>query len=567
MHYKVSILQAQNHIIDVRLTASRLSTDKSVIVNLPLWSAGSYLVRDYAQHVTDISACTTTGESLQCEKINKSAWRITWETIEENNCKFELHYHVYAHDLTVRTSHIDAHHAFLHAPSYLMTVTGQEHLAINLQLDMLNTWQHISTGLPKTDTPFHYHAENYEHLLDCPIEAGNQQIYHFNVESIPHELAFYGATYPHNHPIEKDIQHIVHYISTMMGGIPYKDYTFITHFFNDGFGGLEHKNSCALQFDGRKLADRKTYLRWLSLVAHEYFHVWNVKRIRPANFSQLDYQKEHYTTLLWLAEGLTSFMDDLLVLRSGLCSLEEYLHALTKAFKRYYKNTGRHHQSLEESSFDTWIKLYKPHENSNNAEISYYLKGALVFSALHIHLVEHGHSITNIIHELWALYQAHPEHGVSTEQVLNLVERYTDSNIRAQFYDYLHTTEEIDFAALYEKIGLQFEWATSNKASLGMDIKAKKGNNAFIEKIATGGSAYSGGLNAGDEIIAINQQRVYYNELKELHLLIQPLQSYDFLIARHGQLHTFTITAQTEPVTLKAIAIVDEQQALKALTA
>jgi predicted metalloprotease with PDZ domain len=428
-------------------------------------------------------------------------------------------------------------------------------------------WSKVTTGLndisPKRDI-FLYEAEDYDTLLDSPIEIGCHETDGFMAFEKEHHLAFYGETYPHPYNLKNDIKKIIEHVGAHFSDIPYDSYYVITHFAPNKFGGLEHKNSTALQFDGRRLAHRKDYIQWLALVAHEYFHTWNIKRIRPKELGPFDYVNENYTKMLWLAEGLTSFMDELFVYRSGLCTLEEYLSMQKDNFARYYKIAGRKFHSLEDSSFNAWIKLYRPDENSHNSSISYYLKGGMVFSILHIELLDKGKNINDLLTMLWDRYKENPEVGVTTDEVMRMIQELGGEETRNHFEQMISTTEEIDFEKYYKKIGIGFNWTQPTTPYMGANFKYD-GDRVFVNSVDLDGPAHKYGLNAGDEIIAINRQRFLAKDAKEIAKYLSSDKSYLVTISRLDSIIEIEMTLSKAPKEIKAMEVKDRKLAEKAL--
>lgn len=564
--YFINIPDPKNHIVMVKMQISTGGA-QNFTVFLPSWSPGSYLMREYARHVRSFQAETNKGVALEFAQVTKGTWEIKNPNQVEN---IELRYEVYCHELTVRTSHVDETHAFLHGPTYLMGILNSKMVDPTITLKFTPAWSKVSTGLKdasKSREDFTYTAKDYDTLIDAPIEIGCHETDGFMVNNIPHELAFYGKTYPGKYNLKEDIKKVVEHISSYMGGFPYVDhgkYTFITHFVPELYGGLEHLNSTALHFDGRKLGSRKDYINWVALVAHEYFHCWNVKRIRPKELGPFDYLNEGYTKMLWLAEGLTSFVDDLFVLRANLCTLEEYLDVIRANLDNYYTTPGRKFHSLEDSSFNAWVKLYRPDENSKNSSISYYLKGGLVFGVLNILLREKGKSVDDLVKLLWLDYQAHPEIGVTTEEVFTIVEKLGGSSVRDLFEDMVTTTKDIDFEGHYKKIGLQLKWENPTGIYLGADFQFKN-DRVTIKSVTIDSPAYKCGLNAGDEIIAVNNLRFLKSDAEQMAKLLAPNITHDFLISRLEMLHTIPVLIEEKPRALKEISVIDRELAMKAL--
>ncbi len=565
LNYTLEITNPQNHIAKIKIDAIKPKNQSTLKFFLPSWSPGSYLMREYTSHVRSIRALNKTGEYLYFEQLEKGIWEIDWSRSEckTESAEFSLEYEVYCHDLTVRTCHIDESHAFLHGPALFMGVVGQNVVDPVLRVKFPPLWSKLHTGLKdisdKRDE-FIYTANDYDDLIDCPIEIGCHESDGFMFEGKEHHVIFYGDQYPHQYDLKKDIKTIVETVAEHFDDIPYDSYLFMTHFVKNKFGGLEHKNSTALQFDGRRLSNRKDYINWLALVAHEYFHTWNVKRIRPVELGPFDYTQENYTRLHWLTEGLTSFMDELFVLRSGLCTLEEYLTMQKQNLEKYFSIPGKKFHSLEDSSFNAWVKLYRPDENSSNSSISYYLKGGLVFSTLHFDLVKIGCSINDLLTKLWDRYKKDESKGVEREEVLEMIEQIGNKEIRDRFEQKISTTEDIDFETLYEENGMKFIWVETHKPHLGVEWKFE-GQNASLAKVVLDEPAYKAGLNAGDEIIAINDLRFSKTEAMNLEHYLVPGKNYKFTIARLEKIYEINVAVEKEPRRLKQIEIFDKDKA------
>jgi predicted metalloprotease with PDZ domain len=565
-HYIVQIDKPEQHHVKVTLKLTKPTGRNKLKIFLPAWSPGSYLVRDYARHVRWFEASQGNGEVLYYEQTSKGEWEIDWSksSLKKNQDDFQVSYEVYCKELTVRTCHIDASHAWLQGPCYLMGVSGESLEGPTVEFRFPALWRKLSTSLKdisKERNLFLYSAANYDELIDTPVEIGCHETDGFEYQGKAHHLAYYGDQYPHKQNLKADIKAVIQAVARHFNEeLPYDQYLFINHFVPKLYGGLEHLNSTALQFDGRKLGSRKDYLAYLSLVAHEYFHLWNVKRIRPEALGPFDYQKENYTTLLWLAEGLTSFMDDLFVYRAGLSTLEEYLDIVKGNFETYYGTPGRNYHSLEQSSFNAWIKLYKPDENSKNSSISYYLKGGLVFTVLHALLLEKGKGIDDVLLALWEDYKSRPDKGIDKEGVYNIIKKFGGEEIYNQFFNMTETTQEIDFESAFKRMGCEFVWQESTNPWLGVDWEFS-GDRVFVKTALLDGPAHKAGLNAGDEIMFLNGLRLTREDLDRLGGMIRIDQAYELIVSRLGKLQRVEIMPGKSPRLLKEIAIRDRAKA------
>lgn len=569
--YLVQIEKPENNHIKVTLKLTRPKNTDKLQVFLPSWSPGSYLMREYSRHVRWFGASQENGEVLFHTQVEKGVWEIDWKKsgLKKEQDAFQVSYEIYCKELTVRTSHVDASHAYLQGPTYLMGVMGQDFEKPSIEFRFPPAWSKLTTGLrdiSKERNVFLYEAKNYDELLDSPVEIGCHETDGFEFLGKPHHLAHYGDLYPHKQNIKADMKKIVDTVSRHFNHeLPYEEYVFITHFVPKTFGGLEHLNSTVLQFDGRKLQTRKDYQAYLALAAHEYFHLWNVKRIRPKELGPFDYLNENYTTLLWLAEGLTSFMDDLFVYRAGLSTLEEYLEVVKGNLELYLGTPGRFYHSLEQSSFNAWIKLYRPDENSKNSSVSYYLKGGLVFTVLHSLLVEEGKSVDDLLRALWEDYKSRPETGVTRDDVYRMVKEIGGEKILSQFSTMVETVQDIDFDGAFKKMGCELKWIENPSPWLGVEWEWL-GDRAIAKTVILDSPAYRAGVNAGDEILFLNGYRFLKEDVEKLGTMVMNDQMYELIVARLSKLVRLEIMPSKMPRQLKEIAVIDRQKAEKAFS-
>ncbi len=546
--YLLTIDQPHTHQVLVRLDLEGIN-EKNLNVFLPSWSPGSYLMREYAKHLSCLKILDEKGKHLDFQKTAKGSWKI-FDPTE----KISIEYKIYCHELTVRTSHVDESHAFLHGPCLFMGVKNHFLSNIELELRFPPLWSKVNTGLEdvsKDREVFKYSAKSYDDLLDCPIEIGCQDTDGFQVEGKNHFLAFYGKTFPHQNNLKADIKKIVETVSEYMGGVPYDHYTFITHFWPNLYGGLEHTNSTVLAFDGRKLNKRTDYIKWLCLVTHEYFHTWNVKRIRPVELGPFDYVNENYTSMLWLVEGLTSFMDNYLTLKTGLISKEEYWNIIRDDLNLYFSIPGRKFDSLESSSYDAWIKLYRPHENSRNSTISYYLKGGLVFLILHSRLLEIGKSIKDLVIALWKDHLDRPEIGISKQEFFEILKEISNEEISFEFEKMLETTEEIDFESELKKHFVEIDY-NRPKYTLGLNTQNIDGK-LMVKSIILDSVGYKAGVNAGDEILAVNNIKVEPSFFKDILQYLDLKSTHTLQVFRGGELKNLSFNISNPVRNIKLI--------------
>ncbi len=534
--YILTINNPHQHYVHVSVSL-QLDSEGRAAIFMPSWSPGSYLLREYARLVRKLEVLDSSGSHIELIQSSKGSWSI-FAGADKANQNVEVCYEVYCHELTVRTSYVDSEFAFIHGPSVFM---GVEHLlneGVELEVRFPSSWSKISTGLKDVSThrgKFLYASENYDDFIDCPLQIGCHDTDGFKVQGKEHEVAFYGESVSHDRNLKADIQKIVEHIADYMGDIPYDRYVFMTHLVQGLYGGLEHKNSTALQFCSRGFAKDKDYLNWLCLVSHEYFHTWNVKRIRPKGFGPFDYKKQFDSSMLWLAEGLTSFMDELFVYQCGLASTEEYLELQTKNLNRYYQTHGRKFHSLEVSGFNAWDVLYKPTENSKNSSISYYLKGGIAFFLLNVLLVENNSSTKEFISRLWSWYKKDPSEGMEKEDVLLIIEELAGKFAREQFEEFIETTVEMPIKEYLAKMGLSLEWESKNEIGFGADLEVRE-SRVYIRAIELDSAAFQSGLNSKDELISINNLRIDSKSYLDLFSNLEENKNYDFQVCRLGKI-------------------------------
>ncbi len=564
LQYKLSIPEPHTHIAHITINAKRESSDKYLDFFIPSWSPGSYLMREYGRNIRVFLAFSKLGERLVTTQIDKGIYRIDFANSELKShaeLEFSVKYEIFCHELTVRTSHIDQSHAFIHGPSTFMGVLGKEMLSPQLEIEINPLWSKITTGLTDISNKrevFLYSAKDYDEFIDCPIEIGCHETDGFMADGKPHELAFYGQ-YLNNGisetKVKEDIKKVVEHILKTMGGAPYDRYVFMTHLAPSLFGGLEHLNSTALQYCSYEFSQEKGYKGWLELVAHEFFHLWNVKRIRPIELGPFDYTNEALTRMHWLTEGLTSFMDQYFIFRTDFYSLQDYLDCFKTSINRYQQTPGRKYHSAEDSSFNSWIKLYRPDENSNNSSVSYYLKGGLIFMVLHFRLLSKGKGVLDLVDALWKRYQENPKVGLVEEEVFEMIRAIAGEKIRDEFVFLVKGVDEIDFETLFNGLGIDFEYEDA-KADLGINVEFK-GDRVVVKSVRADSSAYRCGLNAGDEILSVNGLRFLKSDYDNRDKIFLENKRYTLLVSRLGNIITQEILVEKGLRSVKSIKVRD----------
>ena len=503
--YQLSMPQPQTHYFEVEMTINENLSD-SVLVKMPVWAPGSYLIREFARHVEGFTAKNDKNEELITYKKNKN----TWVVKSKNSNRIIINYSVYANEISVRTSFIDADHGYLNGTSIFMYVPGLQDKPSILTIEPYKDWSTISTGLEPIGKN-QFTAPNYDILADSPIEIGNQKVLAFDLNGIKHNVAMVGNyTLDNETKLLEDLKKVCANATSICKENPCKNYTFIVQHYPSSLlvsgGGLEHLNSTTLIVRPETYTTAAGYRGFLSLAAHEYFHLWNVKRIRPVELGPFDYENENYTSMLWVAEGFTSFFQDYILRKGNQISEEDYLKLMTAEIATIENQPGAKVMSVSESSFDAWIKYYRQNENSRNSSISYYDKGGvlgMMFNLMIIGKTDGEKSIDDVFQILWKNYKNDGK-GYTEAQFRNAIEQVLGENLSEFFRKYINGKEEIPYNSILEKVGLRLEISDSKNASLGASI----GATGKIGSVMKGSSAYLAGLNANDEIIDIDEQKL-----------------------------------------------------------
>jgi len=530
--YEVSMPEPHTHYFNVKMNVTDYQKDYFDI-QMPVWSPGSYLVREFAKSVEELTA-TFNKKTLKAEKINKNTWRI----YAENANNVVINYKVYAFELSVRTSFIDASHGYFNGTSMFMFIDELKNTPHNLTIIPFKDWKKISTSLPKTtEKGFNYQAPDYDILVDCPVEIGNQETFDFTSAGVLHHVAMYGKGNYDIETLKVDMAKITQACTDVFGVNPNKEYTFIIHNLTKGSGGLEHLSSTTLQVNRWTYAG-SAYKGFLSLVAHEYFHLWNVKRVRPEALGPFDYNKENYTSLLWVMEGFTSYYDELLLYRAGVYNEEEIMRKFTGSINNIENQPGNKVQPVAHSSFDAWIKAYRPTENSYNTTISYYSKGSVVANMLDLMIINNTKgkkNLDNVMQYLYNEFYKKQGRGFSKEEMQNTLEEVSGLKLDDFYEKYINGTQTFDYKTTFGYAGLSVETIVNNDVYLGVSTSGNK-----ITRVYRGSSAYKGGLNVNDEILAIDGYRVH-NDISD-YIDGRPVgDEISVLISRDDIIQTLTL--------------------------
>ena len=518
VHYTISLPQPQQHILEVAITIKGLTDDRTLL-RMPAWTPGSYLLRDYARHVRSFRAYTD-DQPCSWRKID----RLTWDIDTANHAEITVQYQVYGHELTVRTNHVDDTHAHIIPAATFMYVPEHNEPAW-VTLNIPENWR-IATGLdPIADQPNTFVARDLDELMDCPIEAGIHQRYDWTIDDKRHSLVIWGNGNEDPARLVADTTKIVEAQRDFWGGLPYQHYTFFLLLAGSSAGGgLEHRNSTSLLLPRHTFKPARAYERFLSLTSHEFFHTWNVKRLRSEVLGPFDYTQENYTRLLWVMEGFTEYYTDLFLVRAGLLTPQRYLERLADDITTLQTTAGRKLHSLSASSFDTWIKFYRPDESTPNTTISYYLKGAMAALVLDMTLRERSNGTVSLDDLMRYLYQTYPFESAGIPEV-NGIRDALNAILPGEwdefFSRYIDGVEELPFDHALHTVGIDLKWDYVNKsetgqpqAKLGIRTKTVDGR-IHVTHVLDGGSAAAAGIAPLDEIIALDNNLITESTLEK----------------------------------------------------
>jgi predicted metalloprotease with PDZ domain len=538
IQYQISPDNLNSHLFSVTLSFDS-QANQDYTLSLPAWLPGSYMIRDFAKNIIQLNAHNNAGETLKVEKSDKQ----TWQFIATDD-KVTVEYQVFAFDLSVRTAYLDSQRGFFNGSSTFLAVNGRESEACELLISapkMKTDWR-VATGLsrPKNTEKYsfgQYTAYDYHELIDCPVAIGDFDAFEFTVEGVIHHMVFTSQHFGDRARLSTDIAKLCQHHINLFGEVPFKEYWFITHLLAEGFGGLEHKNSTILQasrFDlpnpNKPEALSDNYQTFLSLCSHEYFHAWNVCRIKPKEFVPYNLQQEVYTKQLWAYEGITSYYDDFSLFRSELISFDDYLKVLGKTATRVYRGQGELKQSVTESSFDAWTKFYQQGPDAVNNIVSYYTKGSLIalWLDLTIRSKSNGiYSLDTLMRELW-IHFGRTGMGTQEDDYINIANILCNEDISEKFKALLYRAERVDLTTLLAEFGVKFQsvkfkllngLATINSNSYIPYIGAQYKDHPLgvkINAVIENSPAAHAGLAVNDILIAVDNLKVSVKSLQNL---------------------------------------------------
>jgi predicted metalloprotease with PDZ domain len=491
---------------------------------LPVWTPGSYMVREFSRHVRDLAAEGPLGTPLPVVKVSKNRWRVG--LLDDPSAgPFTVRYRVYAHELTVRTSHLDASHAYGNGANLFFYVDGRKDEPQRLRFELPAGWK-ATVALPRAGAAFA--AADYDELVDSPFECGTHRTFPFRVLGVPHTLALWGEGNEDPRRLVRDLAALVREAARLFGSLPYDRYVFLAHLAAGAGGGLEHRASQSVGMEPFSFRPESSYRGNLRLFSHELFHAWNVKRIRPEALGPFDYTAEAYTHDLWAMEGITSYYEELLLVRAGLIQPKHLLEEMGKRLKAHRETPGARVQSVEAASFDAWIRHYRPDENSPNVAESYYRRGSLVGWALDLTIrqaTSGRRSLDDVMRGLWRRWGSR-DLPYPAGEIERLASAAAGRSL-ARFFDrYVRGVETPPFERLFPAFGLGHREAPEKedgetparvlrRADFGWKVKEEAGR-VVVAEVYAGRPAYEAGISAGDELIAVGGVRADAEELKRI---------------------------------------------------
>ncbi len=580
IEYSVAMPNPESHLFEVTLRVQGWS-EPMMDLKMPVWTPGSYLVREYAKHLQDFRSTTAGDRSLSWRKQSKNHWQIETNSVSD----VTVNYRIFANELTVRTNHLDSTHGYFNPAALCFLLPGFETNCYKIKIvPPRPEWRIVTTLPPVSGQEYTFEAADFDTLVDTPFEIGCHDLYDFEVMGKNHQLVVWGKGNLQPEEVIRDIQKVIEVEAKMFGGLPYDRYVFLLHLSGSGFGGLEHKDSCTLNYPRFGFRNKDKYDRFMQLVAHEFFHLWNVKRIRPKALEVFDYNQESYTTSLWFSEGTTSYYDLVIPFRSGLYGVKGFLQGLSKEITRLQTIPGRKVQSASESSWDTWIKLYRRDSNSDNSQISYYLKGELVSFLLDLLIrAKHGNerSLDDVMRLMWHKFgqvnlaqnngtkksvipgngelldnSLPSEIGFTPEQLQEAIESVAGVDLSDFFARYIDGTQELPYNQYLAPFGLELVVDETNEIpSLGWTLGVENGRD-MVKFVEAGAPAQLAGIDAGDELLAIDGFRVNAEQASERLKDYRPGDTVEVTVFHQDQLRTCRVTlASPRPARYQILAV------------
>lgn len=583
IHYRIQPSRPEAHIFTITVTVPEPTLAGQVFA-LPAWIPGSYMIREFARNIVRFAAQDASGAAVAWVKLDKHTWQL-----EPCEGPVSVSIDVYAWDLSVRMAHLDQQHGYFNGTSVFLAAKGHEDKPCLVDIlppqgDAYRHWQ-LATGMPRVTGELlefgQFQAENYDALIDYPVEMGPFTHFSFSAKGVPHHVVLSGRHQADSQRLSRDLSAICSAQIELFGTpAPMAEYWFLNMVVGEGYGGLEHRNSTSLLCSRNDLPlrtdaageVRPAYRNYLGLCSHEYFHTWNVKRIKPQAFTPYNLNEENYTELLWAFEGITSYYDELMLVRSGVITPDSYLQLLGQNITRVYRGTGRLKQTVAASSFDAWTRFYLQDENAPNAIVSYYSKGALVAMALDLTLRQRSSnriSLDDVMRILWQRYGQTgvgvPEHGIQP-----IAEELLGDSLEEFFQLAVYSTDDLPLAELLAAQGVVLAWRPANSHQDAGGCSARKAGALHLGirpaaaplgvRIHTAfeqGAAMAAGLSTGDVIVAIDGLKTSLGQLEQQLSGYLPGETVTVHAFRRDELLNFTLTLQEDDATTAYLSFAD----------
>ncbi|TGK54580.1 M61 family peptidase [Leptospira kanakyensis] len=541
LDFEVSIFDLFKHYFQVKL---RVHSDLSEMVFcLPSWTPGSYMIRDYGTHLHKFEVKNSqTGESVSWEMVDLHRWKL-----KNLPPEFEITYIIYAfEDFTVRTNYLETEFGFINPPALFLYPEGKLNQPSTVLFQVSDYFPYVYSSLTRdVENQKNFYAKHFDELFDSPFHLSKQHSVFFIAGTTKHELLVEGdVTFDFKTKLAEDLKRITETQIEWMMESPNPYYLFVLNLSLPAYGGLEHRASSINYFNPELLSDEEEYKRLLELLSHEYFHLWNIKRIRPIALGPFDYQKPNLTRELWIAEGFTSFYDVYFLYHSGFLTKEEYLSKLQSDILSLEDNEADSWMSLEESSFTAWTKYYKRNANSHNITVSYYTKGGVLALCMNLFLLKESKekkTIRHVFHKLNEVFVKTKGRGFTKQEFFDTVKEVTGVDLKTEFNDYLENPKPIPVDYYLDIIGIQ-RIQTDLVGDTGFKTKEKAGN-LYIQKLLHKADTESFDLMLDDEILAINGKRASSNTLQKLEKNLRPGEKFHLILSRAGKIKESMITA------------------------
>ena len=565
--YSLDFSRAAQHLVEVTMRYEAVEGENSLV--LPAWVPGSYRIRDFISNVGNVAVRDARGEPVPVTWTRTN--RMTFRLAAAGEVVVSWVY--FADERSVRHSHVSRDHAFLNPGNLLMYVPDRTSEPVGVRFE--HGWDRVTTPLTMSADGTHFIAANFDVLVDSPVEIGDHDVHTFSVQGAEHEVVVTGEGNFDPSWVVDQCRTIVEEGFRFWQSVPYDRYVFFLQFLPGEYGGLEHARSQVSVFDANGMRDHAKVRRFLALITHEFFHTWNVKRIRPVELGPFDYERENHSTMLWLAEGATSYYDDLLTYRSGFYSRKEYLRVLSdQHITALLDVPGRRVMSIRDSSFLAWVKLYNQTADSHNRFPSYYLKGGVLFLLLDLYIIRESDGASTLADGMRRLYREYldrPEKGISEEEFLEFVSDETGVDIRATFSGWLQGVDDLPFEELLSAVGLRWSEKPEKEEKVGPDVSLpqhsplwygiatkEESGRLVIARVSDDSPASRAGIGTGDEILAVRGRRVRTNErFRALTAGLQPGDAIDILAASEERIYSTEI----RPVPRPAMHLVDDPDA------